>query len=183
MLLAPGELLEADALLLGQTDQFQEFPRGSGAGAEAAVPADEFGDGQGLVQLGVLKLDTEDLAKLSAIVLRVQAQHADASAVGPAQPGDHLGRGGLARSVGPENAAHPAHLDPQAHVVHGGLAAVPFAETFHMDRRYRAAHNDGSGVLPRAWAGARTGDEVAHIIDVTRRWTGSRPADARSGVS
>lgn len=147
MLLAPGELLETDTPLLGQADQLQELLGGVGVGVEAAIQADEFGDGQRQVQLGMLELDPEDLAELHAIALRIQAQDADATTVGLAQPGDHLDRGGLARTVGAENAEHLAHLDPQAHVVHGDLVAVALVETFNMNRRYWAAHDSDSGVL------------------------------------
>ena len=77
-------------------------------------------DRHAIGQLALLELDAHDLPQAIAIVLGIEPQDADRAAIGLAQAGDRLDRGGLAGAIGAEDAEDLALLDGERHGIHGG---------------------------------------------------------------
>src|SRR5690606_8301136 len=84
---------------------------------------------------GLLELDAHHLTEPRAVPPGIEAEHADTSVVGHAQPCDHLHHGGLARPVDAEDPDALPRLDAQAHVVDRDRVAVAFAEVLGDHRR------------------------------------------------
>ncbi len=69
---------------------------------------------------------------------RIEAEHAHVSGRRPAKSLERLDRGGLARTVGPEEREHLTGPDGERHVVDGSEAAVADDELVHVDHAHRS---------------------------------------------
>jgi hypothetical protein len=110
--------------------------RPSAGAVEAGVEVNRLGDGELVGQFAFLQLDADVLPQLVPVPPGVHPEHADQSAVGPAQSYDALHGGGLPGAVAAEDPEDLTCLHGEAHVFDGDLLAVLLADVLNVDHSH-----------------------------------------------
>jgi len=134
LLLAAGQLPVPGVPLPGQPEKIEQRQAVRRGAVEAGVEVDRLGDGELVGQRALLQLDADLFPQPGAAPLGVHSQHADQSAVGPAQAHGALHGGGLPGAVAAEDPEDLTLFHGEAHIVDGDLLAVPLVDVLNVDR-------------------------------------------------
>ena len=141
--LAAREQLDASALLAGQAHELDELADRAAARVVAPVHGQDLRHRQLGLGGGLLQDDADALAQRPLAVLGVVAEDAHLAGAACAVALEDLGRGGLARAVGSEEAEDLPGGDGEGDVAHRLHVAVGLAQAVDLDRRlhgYRVGH-------------------------------------------
>jgi hypothetical protein len=88
------------------------------------------------VEAGILEDDSETLARLVLVRLRVETVEFDTAAGGVQQRGEHLDGGGFTSAIGTQEGEDFSGLDVEGHVVNGGKFVEVFNEIADPDHGF-----------------------------------------------
>ena len=148
----PERSLTRSALLAGQAHELDELAGRAAARVVAPVHGEDLGHGQLGLGGGLLQDDADALAQRPLAVLGVVAEHAHLAGAARAVALEDLGRGGLARAVGAEEAEDLPGGDGEGDVAHRLHVAVGLAQAVDLDCRlhgYRVGHRGRRGSAAR----------------------------------
>ena len=100
------------------------------------------------IEHALLKLDTDVLGERRALTARILAEDFYLPLVGLSQACHALDRGGLARSVGPDQAEDLTALDVEGHRVDGDHVWISLGQRLHSNDR-RAHSSDATRQQPQ----------------------------------
>ena len=167
---AAGELIGRRVAALGEQELGQQLiGAGFGAGVRkaevAAMEVDVFVDGERAVEGVELGHNADELPGLRRLRDHVNAIDADLATGGEGARGADADGGGLARSVGAEQAENLTSLDFQVDAIHGYdalLALVDLGQCFNFDNQRELAWGRGNALTLKL-----TGTTFATAADTT----------------
>ena len=148
----PESSLTRSALLAGQAHELDELAGRAPARVVAPVHGEDLRHGQLGLGGGLLQDDADALAQRPLAVLGVVAEHAHLAGAAGAVALEDLGRGGLARAVGAEEAEDLPGGDGEGDVAHRLHVAVGLAQAVDLDCRLHAIQ--GRAARPRPGSAA-----------------------------